>query len=121
MLGALALSGCVSAQQIVSSQEGALAAAGFQARPANTAERRAMLVNLPADRVVSHPEGDRMSYLYADPLVCDCLYVGGPAEWSRYQAILVQQSIASQQVLAAQLSYSGWNWGPWGGFGPGFY
>ncbi len=120
---AAVLAGCVSPQQLVANQEGMLAAAGFQARPANTAERQAMLGSLPPDRVVSRPEGDRMAYLFADPLVCQCLYVGGPQEWSRYQAILVQQRIADQQVLAAQMNYDSWSWGPWGGFGfgPGFY
>ena len=99
-----------------------LAAAGFVARPANTPERQQMLAGLPPGRIVSHPEGDHLSYLFADPLDCRCLYVGGPQEWTRYQQTLQQQRIANAQVEAAQLNYGAFGWGPWGGgFGPGFY
>ena len=121
-LAVLALAGCATQQQILEGQEGMLAAAGFVARPANTPERQQMLAGLPPGRIVSHPEGDHLSYLFADPLDCRCLYVGGPQEWTRYQQTLQQQRIANAQVEAAQLNYGAFGWGPWGGgFGPGFY
>ncbi len=121
-LAVLALAGCATPQQILEGQEGMLAAAGFVARPANTPERQQMLAGLPPGRIVSHPEGDHLSYLFADPLACQCLYVGGPQEWTRYQQTLQQQRIAEAQVEAAQLNYGAFGWGPWGGgFGPGFY
>ena len=117
----LGLGGCVSTAQLVQGQEGLLAASGFVARPANTPERRQMLATLPPDQVVQQPHDDHMVYLYADPTVCQCLYVGGPRAWSNYQGALQQQRLANEQMEAAQLSYGAWDWGPWGGFGPGLY
>lgn len=116
------LAGCATPQELVGGQEGMLAAAGFVARPANTPQRQKTLTTLPPNRIVQQATGDHLTYLYADPLVCQCLYVGGPQEWSRYQQALQQQRFADEQVEAAQLNYGAWDWGPWGGgFGPGFY
>ena len=118
-----ALAGCVSQQAQVSNQENQLSAAGFDARPANTPERQAMLSRLPPDKFVQRPHGDTVTYVYADPLVCDCLYVGDQQAYGRYQQYVQQKQIANERQLTAQLySDPSWDWGGWGpgyGFGPG--
>lgn len=53
-----------------------LVAAGFVIKPANTLERQVMLARLPAHKFVIRQNGDTIHYVYADPLVCDCLYLG---------------------------------------------
>lgn len=125
------LAGCATPQQVVASQEDSLAAAGFIVRPADTPQRVAMLSRLPANRFVQRVHGDIVTYVYADPLVCDCLYVGSQQAYGQYRAAKQRQQIANEQALAAQ-SYvdSQWDWGGWGygeygpgfgfGFGPGF-
>ena len=128
LLAVASLSACVSAGSVVGDQENNLSAAGFTVLPANTPERQAMLMRLPANKVSQRIEGDKVTYLYADPLVCHCLYAGGQAAFARYQQQMIARRIASDQLQAAQLqSDMAWDWGPWGysgfgpGFGPGFY
>lgn len=113
------LSACQTPQQKVSEKEDNLAAAGFIIRPANTPERRAMLIKLPPNRFVQRVKGDDVHYVYADPLVCGCLYVGSQQAYSQYKQHEQQQRLADEQQMTAQ-SYSdaAWNWGAWGPWGP---
>ena len=118
---ALVVTGCASPQQVVAEREDALAAAGFVVRPANTPERVAMLQRLPPHRFLTRTQGDSVSYVYSDPLVCHCLYVGSQQAYNTYRRDQLQQRLANDQLLAAQTYQdASWNWGPWGGFGPGF-
>jgi hypothetical protein len=76
LLGLGALTACLSPHARVERHEDNLAAAGFIVRPANTPERQAMLKRLPANRFIRRTDGDTVDYVYSDPLVCGCLYVG---------------------------------------------
>src|ERR1022692_4923213 len=76
--GVAVLAACQTQRQIVTQHEDNLAAAGFIIRPANTPERKAMLSRLPPNRFVKRKKGDIIHYIYADPLVGGCLYVGPP-------------------------------------------
>ena len=76
---AAALSGCQTV--LVSHQEDLLADAGFKATPADTPERQALLTGLPARQIMARAYG---TYVYADPLVCDCLYIGSDEAYSKY-------------------------------------
>jgi hypothetical protein len=117
----LAVTACTTPQDRVSLQEDNLAAAGFVVRPANTPERQAMLNRLPPHHFVRRVNGDAVSYVYSDPLVCDCLYVGSQEAYGRYQAYLQQRQLVDQQETTAQIySDSAWNWGAWGPWGPGY-
>ena len=74
-----------------------------------------MLSRLPPDQVVQQAHGDTFTYLYADPVVCHCLYTGTPQNFDRFQQERLQARIASEQVAAAQLyNDSAWNWDAWG-------
>jgi len=102
------------------SMENQLAAAGFVMKPANTPQRQTMLGKLPAHQfVIRTGKNGVLHYVWADPLVCDCLYLGTQANYDQFQKYQLQQQIASQQQLAA-ISYadSGWDWGAWGPWGP---
>ena len=117
----VALAGCVSQREQVSNQENQLSAAGFNVRPANTPERQAMLARLPRDKFIQRAHGDAVTYVYADPLVCDCLYVGDQQAFARYQQYVQQKQIADEQQLTAQLyTDPAWSWDGWGPWGPGF-
>ncbi len=123
-VGAIALlSGCAAFQQdAITSRENTLSAAGFNVRPAATVSQQGMLARLPANRVSQRIEGEHVSYLYPDPVVCRCLYVGGQAAFGKYQQLLMQQQASAEQLQAAQLNSDfAWDWGPWGGYGPAFY
>lgn len=121
LLISVGVAACASPQQIVTQNEDNLAAAGFVAQPANTPGRQAMLNRLPPHHFVRRAHGDTVSYVYADPLVCDCLYVGSQDAYGRYQAYLQQKRLADEQETTAQIySDSAWDWGAWGPWGPGF-
>jgi hypothetical protein len=113
------LSACQTPQQKVSQREDNLAAAGFVVRPANTPARRAMLAKLPPDRFVQRVKGDNVHYVYADPLVCGCLYVGSQQAYSQFKRHEQEQHLADEQQMTAQTySDAAWNWGAWGPWGP---
>ncbi|TRW18364.1 hypothetical protein FMM06_03280 [Glacieibacterium frigidum] len=102
-----------------------LTAAGFLAKPANTPERVDMLTRLPANTFVQRANGDAVTYVYADPKVCACLYVGTQDAYAQYLRDMQDRRLADQQTLAAQTyADARWNWGGWGpwgshwGFGP---
>jgi hypothetical protein len=122
LVATAALGGCVSQLDLITDRENMLSAAGFTVLPANTPDRQAMLASLPPDRVSQKIEGDHVSYLYPDPVVCHCLYVGSQQAFGQYQQIMMQRQIARDQVTAARLNADFyWNWGPWGGYRPFFY
>jgi hypothetical protein len=115
VLALLSLTGCVTEREAVSRKEDHLAAAGFIVRPANTPERQQMLSRLPPHHFVKRVHGDVVHYVYADPLVCDCLYVGSQQAYSKYQQYLLSKSLADEQETTAQMYADPmWNWGPWG-------
>src|SRR5271170_7444658 len=121
LTGVGAITGCQSQSSIVTEREDNLAAAGFVVRPANTPERQAMLNRLPPHQFVQRVNGDTVHYVYADPLVCGCLYVGTQQAFNQYKLHQQQKNLADEQQMTAQTySDAAWNWGTWGPWGPGF-
>src|SRR5271155_4504944 len=116
------LTACQTQQQIVTQREDNLAAAGFVIRPANTPERQVMLHRLPPHQFVQRVNGDTVHYVYADPLVCGCLYVGTQQAFAQYKLHEQQQNLANEQLMTAQ-AYSdpAWSWNAWGPWGPAPY
>jgi hypothetical protein len=120
LLGAVTvtLAACQSAPPDYGAREDQLAAAGFILKPANTPQRHAMMARLPAHRFVMRQQGGTVQYVYADPLVCDCLYVGTQQAYSQYRANQLQQNLASERQLAAiTFADSAWSWDAWGPWG----
>ena len=119
-MGISALGACQTEQQRIVNHEDNLAAAGFIVRPANTPERQAMLHRLPANRFVQRTKGDVVHYVYADPLVCGCLYVGSQQAFNQYKRDQQQKHLADEQQMTAQTYADGaWNWDAWGPWSPG--
>jgi len=118
---ALLLASCATQEEKVSWREDSLAAAGFVVRPANTPERQRMLKRLPPFHFVMRSRGDTVHFVYADPLVCGCLYVGSQDAYNRYKRDRQQQQLADEQQMTAQAyADASWNWAAWGPWGPGF-
>jgi hypothetical protein len=115
----ITIGGCQSAPPNIGAYEDNLAAAGFLMKPANTPERQAMLSHLPPHQFLIRQNGNTVHYVYADQLVCDCLYVGTQQAYDRYRANQLAEHLASEQQLAA-LTYSNavWSWSAWGPWGP---
>ena len=121
LLISIGVAACTTPQEKVTQREDHLAAAGFVAQPANTPERQAMLNRMPPHHFIRRVHGNTVNYVYSDPLVCNCLYVGSQEAYGRYQTYLQQKNLADEQETTAQLySDGGWDWGAWGPWGPGF-
>ena len=115
LLACLLAAACATPQQRAEDRENLLSAAGFAVRPANTPARVASLRTLPANKVVQQTTGGTVRYVYADPLVCACLYVGDQAAFGRYRQEVFQRQLADEQAMTAQMNQSAWDYGPWGG------
>lgn len=114
LLAACAAVSACTAQ--VQNKEDMLAAAGFTLVPANTPQRQAALKTLPPHKFVHQVRNNAVIYTYADPTICDCLYVGNQAAYDRYRADVFQKQLADEQAFTAQINEM--NWSPWG---PGWY
>lgn len=118
---ALILAGCATPAQMAQRQGNLLAAAGFVQRPANTPQRQRELARLPPDRIVRTVHDGKVIYLFADPRVCDCLYIGDQHAWAKYQREQIRLEVAGERLQAAQMNENAamnWSWGPWG---PGWW
>lgn len=99
--------------------EDSLAAAGFEARPATTPERQAMLARLPANKLSRRAAGDDMLYVYPDPKACNCIYVGDQAAYGELRKAQAAKRIADEQQMTAEdYADPAWSWGAWGPWGP---
>jgi uncharacterized protein HemX len=97
--------------------ESTLAAAGFQVKPADTAKRQASLAQFPVRKLVSRVRDGQLTYFYADPDFCKCLYYGNQLQYGRYRQLALQQHIAEEQMDAAEMNENAaMDWGMWGPF-----
>ncbi len=118
-----AVAACQNPQQVIGNKEDMMAAAGFKFVPANTPARQAAFRNLPAHKFSREIKNGQVFYVYPDPTVCVCLYVGNQSAYARYQANVFQKNLADEQQMTANInSMNDWDWGPWGGYPyPGWY
>ena len=64
----------------------------------------------------------RIFYVYPDPTVCVCLYVGDQNAYATYRQNVFQQNLADEQAMTAEtMEMNNWDWGPWGGYPMGWY
>ena len=118
---ALLLGACTNPAAVIGQHEDMLAAAGFKLRPADTPDRIASLKGLPPHKFVSSIRNGAVTYMYADPTICGCLYVGDQAAYGRYQKMVFDKKIADERQMAAQLDENAalnWSLGPWGPWPP---
>jgi hypothetical protein len=90
-----------------------LAANGFEMKLADTPEKLANLSTLtPRRTLIPQERDDRLYYVYADPDLCKCLYVGTSTQYER----ALQKGFASDQSIAIgeELNALAWDlWAPW--------
>ncbi len=113
-LGA-ALTGCAT-PAVVTQKEDILAASGFTAVPANTPERQAQLAALPHHRFVHQVRDGNPVVIYADPSICDCLYMGTPAAFDKYRAAMKARNMEVAEERSANIAKM--DWGAWPAMGP---
>lgn len=65
-------------------KEDRLAAAGFKKRSIKTEAQLADFRSIPAHMIRPSTYRGRPVYVYADPTICGCLYIGGSTAYNRY-------------------------------------
>ena len=110
----LALAGCQSMPQAVQQKEDLLSAAGFTPQPANTPQRLAAMKKLPPNKFVQQTNNSQMVYVYADPIVCQCVYFGNQAAYAQYRQMVFQQRLADERQMTAVMAQDSFDFGPWG-------
>ena len=103
----VALSACEPQPQRIAHQDHELVMDGFLEKRADTPERQTMLGRLPEDQLVRQSDGDTALYVYADPTVCSCIYVGTQRAFDNYK-------VARQLVVLYPYDDANWNWTAWG-------
>jgi hypothetical protein len=92
-----------------------LTAAGFRARTPQTPTQQQIYAALPAYTVEHAVVKGRVFYVYKDEKA-GLAYVGREAEYQRYKQLAVQQQIAQNYYMAAEMDRAAaWRWyGAWG-------
>ena len=115
----VAAAACQSPQQKIAAKEDMMTGAGFKFVPANTPARQQAFKQLPAHRFSRQMRDGRIFYVYPDPTVCVCLYVGDQNAYGRYRANAFAKNLADEQAMTA--NEMSMDWGPWGGYPMGWY
>jgi len=112
--GAMLFSGCASTEH--ANTVSLLTAAGFKTRTPTTAKQKEIYESLPDQHVMRATiQGKGVFYVYKDA-AHGIAYVGREAEYQRYTNLAVQQKIAQDYYMAAEMNrQAAWGWyGAWG-------
>lgn len=114
----IGLSGCASMD--APDQEALLSAAGFRPLTPQTARQKDLFTAAPAYKVQRGTTQDgKTFYAYKDEKK-GVAYVGGEAEYQRYQQLAIQKSISRDYYDAALMNQqAAWNW--YGAWGPRYF
>src|SRR5215203_5487098 len=108
----LMLAGCQTAS--VQNKEDLLAAAGFVPQPANSPQRIAAMKTLPPHKFAQQIRNSQITYVYADPSICRCVYFGNQAAYAQYRGMVFQKNLANEQQMTATMAQDSFDLGPWG-------
>jgi len=112
--GAILLVGCASVGS--ANTTSLLTAAGFRAHTPQTPKQQQIFAALPPYQVQrATVPGKGVFYVYKDANA-GIAYIGREADYQRYQQLAVQQQIAQNYYMAAQMQQAAaWQWyGAWG-------
>jgi hypothetical protein len=118
----VAVAACESPQQKVAGKEDMMTGAGFKFVPANTPARQQSFRQLPPHKFSRQIRNGQVFYVYPDPTVCVCLYVGDQNAYANYRKNMFDKQLADENAMTAQeMEMYSWDWGPWGGWPYGWY
>jgi hypothetical protein len=103
---ALGLLACASPnpQQPTINKEDRLAAAGFKKRPIATEAQLADFRTIPAHMIRPSTYKGKPVYVYADPTICGCLYIGGTTAYNTYISGAMTRQSQAEYKSAHQIS-----------------
>jgi hypothetical protein len=92
--------------------------AGFKILLADNQERQNLLNGLPPETLSRLPLGGIVYYMYPDPVVCSCLYVGREQEFKKLQQLGIDLQRSNQALLIHEMGETEQaGFGPAGPFG----
>ncbi len=104
--------GCATTKQT----ENMLAAAGFKVIAASTPQQEQKLKSLPPGKITLAKRNGKSYFVFPDQ-AHDRIYLGTPREYQNYQQMLLDQKIAAQNRVDADMSSAdgvGWDqWSDW--------
>ena len=110
----LLLGGCATMTPVINGREQKLAESGFKTQAVNTPAQEEMVKHLTAFVVTKVPAKGADAYVYWDPKICKCLYVGDEQTWSRFQDNKTEFSFTRRETKATPyMDKSPWSWEPW--------
>src|SRR5262245_38885448 len=95
------MSGCSSMD--AANKEPLLSAAGFRVRTPETTKQKELYATWPSYKVERGVANGKTFYAYKDEKK-GVAYVGGEAEYQRYQQLAIQQRIAREAYQAAEMN-----------------
>jgi hypothetical protein len=90
-------------QRGIMRHENNLMIAGFVEHRVETYNLQTKLDLLPSHHLLRSMQGETIQYIYADPDVCDCLYVGSQQAYDLYQKQRLARHLADQRALTARM------------------
>ena len=100
LAGTILLTGCASMTS--ANTESLLSAAGFRVRTPQTPKQQRIYAALPPYKVERATVNGKVFYVYKDEKA-GVAYIGREAEYQRYQQLAIQQQIAQDQYMAAEM------------------
>ena len=97
--------------------ESSLSAAGFRERMPLTNRQQEIYAEMPDYKIQTMTVAGQPVYLYKDPKK-GVVFYGGQREYDKYKQLSIQQNIANEELMAAQIDQQTaliyGEWGPWG-------
>ena len=104
MGAALVAGACANTGGAISQKEDMLLSAGFVSKKIDATAQMANLKSLPPHQFVAKNRNGRTRYLYADPTVCGCIYVGDQNAYDQYRQQMAARRTATDDQIRAILS-----------------
>jgi hypothetical protein len=97
----------------IKDKENLLAASGFKATPLRSPAQQASFKTLPAHKLTRKVHTGKTFWVYPDPTICACLYIGDQAAYNRYQQKQAAISAADFAALNGRDNPTNFDFSPW--------
>lgn len=96
-------------------KEDMLSSAGFKPVPPRTPAQAASLKSLPPHKFTQTTHKGKTVWVYSDPTVCGCLYIGNQAAYDAY--LKKQTARSTVDMTSVTVPPGSWLFDPWGDAG----
>ena len=107
---------CIGAAACASntqSKEDSLASSGFKATPPKTPSQIASFTSLPPHKLTKVTHKGKTVWVYSDPTVCACLYIGDQRAHDVYVQKMAAKSTADMSALNGADNPTNMDFTPW--------